>query len=177
MVHCVRYTALFDTFNRHYVRNTQGKGSREPPLGLVFFRLADFPVPLFPKVLKEFIDAVDITHSCLPPGPIDYDRPLERIEVMLRLGEDLVGGGRRTACDKTRQAAVLQVGFDRSELVLGGKSGDNFKVEVKGAFGVTWGIRAANGRAKELESSIGIGHPFTMEDGYLRLTNSVSNLS
>lgn len=81
---------------------------------------------------------------------------------MFRLGEDLVGSGRRTPCDKTRQAAVLQVGFNRSELVLGGKSSDNFEVEVEGTFGVAWGIRATNGRAKELESSIGICYPLTM---------------
>jgi hypothetical protein len=82
----------------HYIvigiYNRSGKHSREPSLGLVLFWFADLSVSLLPEVFENLIDAVDVTRRSLSADPIDYDRPLERIEITLRLGEDLVGSGR-----------------------------------------------------------------------------------
>jgi len=78
-----------------HVCNTPGKRSGEPPLGLVLLWLANLSVSLFPEVFKDLIDAVDVTHSGLSADPINHHRPFERVEVTLRLGEDLVGSGMR----------------------------------------------------------------------------------
>jgi len=128
----------------------------------VLFRFVDLSVSLLAEVFENLIDAVDVTHRGLPADPIDDDGPLERIEVTFRLGEDLVGSGRGAPGDKARYVAVGQVRSDRLELVLGWKIGDDFKVELEGTLGMSWRIRAASGRAKEFECSIGVGYTFTM---------------
>jgi len=69
------------------------KHLREPSLGLMLFRFAELSVPLLPEVFENLIDSVDATHRGFSADPVDYDRPLERIEIMFRLGEDLVGSG------------------------------------------------------------------------------------
>jgi len=75
--------------------------SREPSLWLVFFGFMYLSVSPLPEVLENLTDAIDVTHSGLSANPIDYDGPLERIEVTLCLGEDLVGCGRGSPRDKT----------------------------------------------------------------------------
>ena len=68
----------------------------------MLFRLVDLAVSLLPEVFENLVNAVDITHGGLSADPIDYDGPLERIDVTLRLGENLVGSGRGAPCDKSR---------------------------------------------------------------------------
>ena len=81
----------------HYIIINVCDGSdkhlREPSLGLVLLRFADLSLSLLPKVFEKFIDTVDATHRGFSADPVDYDRPLERIEIVFRLGEDLVGSG------------------------------------------------------------------------------------
>jgi len=84
------------------VHNTSGNRSGEPSLGLVLLWFTDFSVSLLAEVFKDVADAVDVTYGGLSADPINYHRPLKRIKVTLRLGEDLVGSGRRTPCDKAR---------------------------------------------------------------------------
>jgi len=102
----------------------------------VLFRFAGLSISPLPEVFENFIDAVDVTHRGLPADPINYDGPLERIKVTLRLGEDLVGGGRGAPRDKARYAALGEVRLDCPELVLGGKICDDFKVELERAVGM-----------------------------------------
>ena len=80
---------------------TSEKGSGEPSLGLVLFRVGNFSVSLFPEVFKDLVDTADVTNNGLSIDPINHYRPLKGIKVTLRLGEDLVGSGRRAPCDKT----------------------------------------------------------------------------
>ena len=128
----------------------------------MLFRFVDLSISPLAELFENLIDAVDVTHGGLPADPIDDDGPLERIEVTFRLGEDLVGSGRGAPGDKARYAAVGQVRFDRLELVLGGKIGDDFEVELERTLRMAWRIRAASGRTKEFECSIGVGYTLTM---------------
>ena len=102
----------------------------------MIFRFFDLSVSPLPEGFENLIDALDVTHRSLPADPIDHDRPLERIKITLRLGEDLVCSGRGAPCDKARYASMGQVSLDRPELVLGGETGDDFKVERERALGV-----------------------------------------
>jgi len=106
----------------------------------VLFRFVDLSVSPLPEGFENLIDAVDVTNGGLPAGPIDYDRPLERIEVTLCLGEDLVCSDRGAARDKVRYAAMGEVRLDRLELALSGKIGDDFEVEVEWTLGMAWRI-------------------------------------
>jgi len=68
----------------------------------VLFWFVQLSVPLLSEVFENVFDAVDVAHRSLSTEPIDYDGPLECIEVTLGSGEDLVGGFRGGACDETR---------------------------------------------------------------------------
>lgn len=85
----------------HYMCNTVENCSREPSLRLMVFRFFDLSVSPLPEAFENLVDAVDVTHRSLPTDPINYDGPFERVEVTLRLREDLVGSGRGAPCDKT----------------------------------------------------------------------------
>jgi len=91
----IRYNTLY--FWIYYIVISICDGSdkhlREPSLGSVLFRLTDLSVSLLPEVFENLVDSVDATHRGFSADPVDYDRPLERIEIMFRLGEDLVGSG------------------------------------------------------------------------------------
>ena len=106
----------------------------------MLFRFTDLSVSLLPEVFKNLIDAADVAHRSFPADPIDHDGPLERIEVTLRLGEDLVGSGGGAPCDKARYAAMRKVRLNRPELILGRETGDNFKVELERTLGMAWRI-------------------------------------
>lgn len=68
----------------------------------MLFGFVKLSVSPLAEVLENVIDAANVTHRSLSADPIDYNRPLKCAEITLRLGEDLVGGGRRASCDKTR---------------------------------------------------------------------------
>jgi len=120
--------------------NIAGERSREPPFGFVFLRFVDLSISLLPEVFKDLIDAVDVAHGSLPTDPIDHNGPFECTEVTLRLGEDLVGSDGGPPCDKARYTAMRKVRPNRLELVFGGESGDDFKVELEWALRMAWRI-------------------------------------
>ena len=68
----------------------------------MLLRFGDLSVSPLSEAFENIIDAFDVAHGSLPADPIDHDRPFERIEVALCLGEDLIDGNRGAPRDKTR---------------------------------------------------------------------------